>query len=108
MNRMFISRISRRVLAEHHLALSKTLGHNSLDSQYPHVGIIYTGLDVKRSIEKCADLLRDSFYDIEDDDGAVVPSRGSPKVIIEGQPGTKFAYIREHLEYVPIRLTCAN
>lgn len=104
MNRMFISRISRRVLAEHHLALSKTLGHNSLDSEEPHVGIIYTGLDVKRSIEKCADLLRDRFRDIEDDNGEVVPSRGSPMVVIEGQLGTKFAYIREHLEYILFEL----
>ncbi|KAL4075837.1 branched-chain alpha-ketoacid dehydrogenase kinase [Scleroderma yunnanense] len=104
MNRMFISRISRRVLAEHHLALSKTLDHNSLDSEDPHVGIIYTGLDVKRSIEKCANLLRDRFYNIEDDNEEAVPNRGWPKVIIEGQLDTRFAYIREHLEYILFEL----
>ena len=98
MNRMFISRVSRRVLAEHHLALSKTLGQNPLNSEDPHVGIIYTGLDVERSTEKCANLLRERVYDIEDDNGQVVPNRGWPKVVIEGQLDTKFAYIREHLE----------
>ncbi|KAG6335632.1 hypothetical protein ID866_3448 [Astraeus odoratus] len=101
---MLISRISRRVLAEHHLALSKTLGHNSLNSQDPHVGIIYTGLDVKRSVDKCVRLLRNRPPKIEDDDGEIVHCKEWAEVVVEGQLDTRFAYIREHLEYILFEL----
>ncbi|KAI6047160.1 branched-chain alpha-ketoacid dehydrogenase kinase [Pisolithus marmoratus] len=104
MSRMLISRISRRVLAEHHLALSKSLGRNSLDSEDPHVGIIFTALDVKRSIVECAYLLRSRTHGIEDDNGEVIPNRGWSEVVVEGQLDTRFAYIREHLEYILFEL----
>lgn len=104
MNRMLISRISRRVLAEHHLALSISLGRDSLNSEDPHVGIISTALDVKRSIVKCAYLLRSRPHGIENDNGKVIPNRGWPEVVVEGQLDTKFAYIREHLEYILFEL----
>lgn len=104
MRRMLISRISRRVLAEHHLALSKSLGRDSVNSEDPHVGIIFTGLDVKRSVDKCAYLLRSCSQGIEDDNGEVIPNKGWPEVVVEGQLNARFAYIREHLEYILFEL----
>lgn len=92
MRRMLTSRISRRVLVEHHIALSNSFRHQSQersDSEQP-VGIIYTGLNVTQSIQKCVMLLKES-------------SRSDtlwPEVIISGHLDTKFSYIREHIEFV--------
>ncbi|KAH7929474.1 alpha-ketoacid dehydrogenase kinase [Leucogyrophana mollusca] len=105
MRRMLVSRISRRVLAEHHLALTKSFGSGSSKiADEPHVGIIYTGLSMKRSIDKCVQLLRSQPYDIEDDSGECVPNRGWPEVEVDGHLDAKFAYIREHLEYILFEL----
>jgi pyruvate dehydrogenase kinase 2/3/4 len=100
MRRMLISRISRRVLAEHHIALSRSLKNSTRESPAePHVGIIFTGLDVKRSIEHCAKLLRGRPLNIEDHYGELLRNTTWPEVIIDGHLDTRFAYIREHLEY---------
>jgi pyruvate dehydrogenase kinase 2/3/4 len=99
MSRMLVSRISRRVLAEHHLALSKSLGTNSLHlPEDPHVGIIYTALNLRHSIDKCVALLRGRPDDIEEGNGESVPNCGWPEVVVDGHVDTKFSYIREHLE----------
>lgn len=98
MHRMLVSRISRRVLTEHHLALTKSLGKNQLETQDPHVGIIYTALDIKISIDKCAKLLRNRPYSIENDTEESRSDTGWPEVIVDGHLDTKFSYIREHLE----------
>ncbi|THH15041.1 hypothetical protein EW146_g5379 [Bondarzewia mesenterica] len=102
MRRMLVSRISRRVLAEHHLALSEALsGHDRIPSGEGHVGIIFTGLRVERSIRKCARLLRESPHGSNS-----LPSGDVewPEVIIDGHLDTKFSYIREHLEYIIFEL----
>ncbi|KAJ7590981.1 alpha-ketoacid dehydrogenase kinase [Mycena floridula] len=108
MHRMLVSRISRRVLAEHHIALSELYSgkkHGDPTGE-PHVGIIFTGLNVKRSIEKCARLLRQRPADIDLD----TPTRGSggpgswPRIIVDGHVETKFAYVREHVEYMVFEL----
>lgn len=92
MRRMLVSRISRRVLAEHHISLSDIhAGKHTEASEEPHVGIIFTGLNVRRSIERCARLLREV-----DDHGG----KSWPEVVIDGHLETKFSYIREHLESV--------
>ncbi|OAX43470.1 alpha-ketoacid dehydrogenase kinase [Rhizopogon vinicolor AM-OR11-026] len=105
MSRMLVSRISRRVLVEHHLALSKSLGTNGLSlPEDPHVGIIYTALNLRHSIDKCVALLRGRPHDIEDGNGESVPNRGWPEVVVDGHVDTKFSYIREHLEYIIFEL----
>ncbi|KAJ7700124.1 branched-chain alpha-ketoacid dehydrogenase kinase [Mycena rosella] len=93
MRRMLVSRISRRVLAEHHIALSEIHSgtHASKNLGEPHVGIIFTGLHVQRCIEKCAGLLRER-------------GNGWPEIIVDGHLGTHFAYIKEHLEYIIFEL----
>ncbi|KII95169.1 hypothetical protein PLICRDRAFT_34004 [Plicaturopsis crispa FD-325 SS-3] len=111
MRRMLVSRISRRVLAEHHLALSKSFnerkrgqGRERDTSADQHVGIIFTALTVRRSIEKCAQLLRERPRDIEDGVDEHARSTSWPEVTIDGHVDTTFSYIREHLEYVVFEL----
>ncbi|KJA30247.1 hypothetical protein HYPSUDRAFT_32389 [Hypholoma sublateritium FD-334 SS-4] len=104
MRRMLISRISRRVLAEHHLALSKSFSDRGKDTTgEPHVGIIFTGLNIKRSVEHCAKLLVESrlwFADISTDG----EPPWQPEIQIDGHIDTAFSYIREHLEYIIFEL----
>jgi pyruvate dehydrogenase kinase 2/3/4 len=96
---MLVFWISRRVLAEHHLALSTFLGTNNLSlPEEPHVGIIYMAHNFGHSIDKCVALLRGRPHDIEDEIGESVSNRGWPEVIVDGHVDTKFSYIREHLE----------
>ena len=109
MRRMLVSRISRRVLAEHHIALSRHLtSYVREPSAEPHVGIIFTGLNVKRSIDKCARLLRERPLDMEDHHGEVVKNKTWPEVIVDGHLDTHFAYIREHLEYAKLSQVCRS
>lgn len=99
MRRMLVSRISRRVLAEHHIALTKAFNYGHDGKPTPlHVGIIHTGLNVKRSIERCSGILRSRPCDIDHD---FLPEQSTAEwsdVIIDGHLDTTFAYIREHLE----------
>ncbi|KIK98040.1 hypothetical protein PAXRUDRAFT_824312 [Paxillus rubicundulus Ve08.2h10] len=105
MRRMLVSRISRRVLAEHHVALTKSLGKNSFNShEDPHVGIIYTALNLKASIDKCVKLLRKRPRNAVNDKEESLFNRGWPEVIVDGHLDAKFAYIREHLEYILFEL----
>lgn len=101
MRRMLVSRISRRVLAEHHIALSEIhAGTYSDSSEEPHVGIIFTGLDVRRSVERCVKLLKARPVAIDGQLGVSTSTTNWPEVVIDGHLSTKFAYIREHLEQV--------
>jgi hypothetical protein len=97
MRRMLVSRISRRVLAEHHIALSDSVAGRDHGSSERHVGIIYTGLNVEKSVRRCTALLHQLTHDRECPNGRDIRW---PEVVIEGHTGTQFAYIREHLESV--------
>ncbi|KAJ4466082.1 branched-chain alpha-ketoacid dehydrogenase kinase [Lentinula edodes] len=106
MRRMLVSQISRRVLAQHHIALSENYAgkQKPWESAEPNVGIITTGLNVKASIEKCANLLRHQSLEAEDAEGnAEIPA----EVVIEGDVDMRFSYILERLE-CSIRATRLN
>ena len=107
MRRMLVSRISRRVLAEHHIALSKDMQsqRDGDSSRTDHVGIIYTALNVKDSIDLCTTYLRDRPYDIDNDNDGSNTTADWSEVIVDGHVDTKFAYIKEHLESVWTSLT---
>lgn len=97
MHRMLLSRISRRVLVEHHIALSEAYsGHGARTNAEPHVGIIFTSLNVRRSVQRCALLLRECPIWTEEV-GSTISSHW-PDIQIDGHVNTSFAYIREHLE----------
>jgi pyruvate dehydrogenase kinase 2/3/4 len=94
MRRMLVSRISRRVLAEHHIALSDSASQNQgAKKEEGHVGIIYTGLNVEKSVRRCTALLRQLTHDSDN-----TRDIRWPEVTIEGHTDAQFAYIREHLE----------
>ena len=100
MRRMLVSRISRRVLAEHHIALSDSFAsiNRVTSGEDGHVGIIYTGLNVEKTVQRCASLLHQLTHDSDDPcspNGDDIPW---PGVIIEGHIDIQFAYIKEHLE----------
>ena len=102
LRRMPTSRISRRVLAEHHIALSDGLNggkprrNQTLDGD--HVGVIYTGMMMKDSIERCTGWLRSEKHGLLSLDPHPTGYIKYPEVIVDGHLSTKFAYIREHLE----------
>ncbi|CAL1700654.1 unnamed protein product [Somion occarium] len=106
MRRMLVSRISRRVLAEHHIALSQDAkeireGRHFSDD---HVGIIQTGLNVKECIDRCTTYLRCRPPDVDGDVAEGGSGADWSEVVIDGHLDTKFAYIREHLEYIVFEL----
>lgn len=110
MRRMLVSRISRRVLAEHHLALSTSfLTQQTRRPDTENVGIIYTNLSVKSSIDHCLNLLRSFPHHVVDIDKEFIehggdPAEEWPEVIIDGHQSTRFSYIKEHLDYVVFEL----
>lgn len=99
MRRMLVSRISRRVLAEHHLALSSAFhGRDHDPDGGDHVGIIYTNLKVKDSIQRCVRYLTEAADQSSEERNAGKASLKKPNVVIDGQLDIEFSYIREHLE----------
>lgn len=104
MRRMLVSRISRRVLCQHHIALSDSLAGRDGENPQDHVGIIYTQLNARTSIEKCSALLRQRPRDIDSDVPQELKNAAWPEVIVDGHLDTKFAYIKEHFEYMVFEL----
>ncbi|KAI0081785.1 alpha-ketoacid dehydrogenase kinase [Panus rudis PR-1116 ss-1] len=106
MRRMLVSRISRRVLAEHHIALSHFAKstRDGEQSQKDHVGIIHTGLNVKECIDRCTMYLRNRRTDADGDLVEGVNEADWSEVIVDGHLDTRFAYIRQHLEYIIFEL----
>ncbi|CAE6523086.1 unnamed protein product [Rhizoctonia solani] len=114
MRRMLVSRISRRVLAEHHLALTDGLAQGDTSPQRAQVGIIHTALDVKASVLRCVSLLQErpqgadaDFETLHDIHPTNPPTKSDwrwPEVILDGDLDTKFAYIKEHFEYIVFEL----
>jgi len=111
MRRMLTSRISRRVLVEHHVALTQGLYEQSQgndDSGAPkHVGIIYTNLTVKDSIDKCIHILKseEGLYGLRRLEEPALRGTGIwPEIVVDGHLDARFPYIKEHLEYIIFEL----
>ena len=101
MRSMLVSRISRRVLAEHHNALTRQVNSGEEPHAGGNVGIISTALEVNECIERCAQYLQHRPYHLgEDPLSGFLSNAPWPEVIIDGHANTRFAYIREHLEWV--------
>lgn len=102
MTKMLRNRISRRVIAEQHLALTDTF--NSPDhfpsaqprdeSQIEFVGEVFLRCNAREVVERIAkmeaDLIRKTYG----------PSRKIPEVKLEGHKNATFPYILGHLEYI--------
>lgn len=115
MQRMLRSRISRRVLAEQHIALTEALDDpltvntelhkraSSLATDDPgsQIGIIYTRLSIAAVVHKVIDLLRSVFAQ----EKRISPSDPLiPEVTVDGDLGARIAYIPEHLEWILFQL----
>ncbi|KAG8931589.1 hypothetical protein FRC01_001094 [Tulasnella sp. 417] len=104
--RMLVSRISRRVICEHHVALSDTLAGRHPDGTKGHVGVIYNEIKIKDTIERCVKMLKQRPRDMADDEelksmGARKGAKENwPTFKIDGHLDTKVSYIKEHLEYI--------
>ncbi|GAB7360636.1 hypothetical protein MBLNU230_g0516t1 [Neophaeotheca triangularis] len=103
MTTLLRSRISRRVIAEQHLALTDTYHSpwhfpdakkSSTAPEDDFVGEIFLRCNAKEIIEKCADashnLCRKAY-------GAGV---AIPEIVLQGHLDTTFPYIPSHLEYI--------
>ena len=90
MNETLQSRVSRRVLAEQHIALSSVF--DGADAPQPHmIGIVDTLCNSHSIVKKCASLVGDLFKKVYD----MTP----PEVVIDGNLNATFTYIPDHIEY---------
>lgn len=91
------TRISRRVIAEQHLALTETFHspfHFEQGEQTDVVGEVFSRLNVKDCVEQCATSLRKFATQAYGADVVI------PEVIVQGHTGATFTYIPSHLEYI--------
>ena len=97
-----MKRISRRVIAEQHLALTETFhspwhfpdAKEYHDPNAEFVGEIFLRCNAKEVVEGCATTMRALMQDAYGSDCQV------PEVKIEGHLGATFPYILSHLEYM--------
>lgn len=98
MSAMLCSRISRRVIAEQHLALSKSFASGeSNDQKDPsYIGEVFLQCNAKETIESCADHATKLIQEL-------YPQDVMPKVELEGTEAdlvATFPYIKSHLDYI--------
>ncbi|KAI0472165.1 pyruvate dehydrogenase kinase [Xylariaceae sp. FL0804] len=99
MNTVLRSRISRRVIAEQHLALTETFnadwfspGATLNESEF--IGEVFLKCLARDVIERCARAVRDLAR------AANGPGVAVPEVRVDGHLGASFPYILSHLEYI--------
>lgn len=92
---MLRSRISRRVLAEQHLALTNQFNdlhdHGPAATQGRHVGVIDTSLSPSESIKALEPLLPKA-------------TGVQTEIVIDGATDVRFAFIEEHVQYIVFEL----
>jgi pyruvate dehydrogenase kinase 2/3/4 len=100
MNTLLRSRISRRVIAEQHLALTETFNapwhfpDATPQSEPDFVGEVFLRCNAKKVIESCGVLAQQLTREANGPETAV------PEILIEGHLDATFPYILSHLEYV--------
>ncbi|KAK4453192.1 branched-chain alpha-ketoacid dehydrogenase [Podospora aff. communis PSN243] len=99
MNTILRSRISRRVIAEQHLALTDTFhapwfspGAKLSESEF--IGEVFLKCMAKEVVERCGQTTRDIAR------RAYGPDVPMPEIRIEGHLDASFPYILSHLEYI--------
>ncbi|KAI9659776.1 MAG: hypothetical protein M1829_006538 [Trizodia sp. TS-e1964] len=101
MSTILKSRISRRVIAEQHLALTETFkslgpfpNSPSLTESQEFIGEVFLRCNASEVLERCGKMSQDLARE------AYGPDCQIPKIIIEGHLDTTFPYILSHLEYI--------
>ncbi|KAM7196422.1 pyruvate dehydrogenase kinase [Rhypophila sp. PSN 637] len=99
MNTILRSRISRRVIAEQHLALTDTFhapwfspGAKLAESEF--IGEVFLKCIAKEVVERCGMAIKEITQ------RAYGPSVQMPEIKIEGHLDASFPYILSHLEYI--------
>lgn len=119
MQRMLKSRISRRVLAEQHIALSEALDdpfaffstdsseESSSSSLQPEesIGIIHTHLSVRAIVQESIQLLTNVFAR----EAGLTPEEAIrekkvPEMVIDGDLDARISYIPEHISFIVFEL----
>lgn len=95
---MLRARISRRVIAEQHLALTETFNSPwhvpQPSSENEFVGEVLLRCNAKELIERCGRVTRDMCKTSAGDDPAI------PEIRIQGHTTATFPYVLSHLEYI--------
>ncbi|OTB14047.1 hypothetical protein K445DRAFT_76175 [Daldinia sp. EC12] len=99
MNTILRSRISRRVIAEQHLALTETFNSHWFSpgaklSESEFIGEVFIKCIAKDVIEHCAKAVQDLAR------SANGPGTKIPEIRINGHMESSFPYILSHLEYI--------
>ncbi|KAF3064235.1 kinase 2, mitochondrial [Daldinia childiae] len=99
MNTILRSRISRRVIAEQHLALTETFNSHWFSpgaklSESDFIGEVFIKCVAKDVIEHCAKAVQDLAR------SANGPDTRIPEIKVNGHMDSSFPYILSHLEYI--------
>ena len=97
-----VQRISRRVIAEQHLALTETFNSpwhfpnapNQPEANADFVGEVFLRCNAREVIESCGKTVQGLAKQIQGSD------KGFPEIQIEGHLETTFPYILSHLQYI--------
>ncbi|OQE35468.1 hypothetical protein PENCOP_c013G08157 [Penicillium coprophilum] len=101
MNTLLRARISRRVIAEQHLALTETFNspwhfpdsHDRTDMNADFVGEVFLKCKAKEVVERCGKVAQDLMRKISG-------STQIPAITVKGHSDATFPYILSHLEYI--------
>ncbi|KAJ5182980.1 hypothetical protein N7492_000596 [Penicillium capsulatum] len=101
MNTLLRARISRRVIAEQHLALTETFNfpwhfrdsHERTDMNADFVGEVFLKCKAREVIERCGKVAQELMR-------RTSPSTQIPGITVQGHVDATFPYILSHLEYI--------
>ncbi|KAI0858227.1 branched-chain alpha-ketoacid dehydrogenase kinase [Xylaria cubensis] len=99
MNTILRSRISRRVIAEQHLALSETFNSDWFSpgaklSESEFIGEVFLKCVARDVVESCGRAVQDLARSAYGPDAAI------PEIKVDGHLGATFPYILTHLQYI--------
>ncbi|PGH27126.1 hypothetical protein AJ80_01082 [Polytolypa hystricis UAMH7299] len=99
MNTLLRARISRRVIAEQHLALTETFNApwhfpDRTDLNTEFVGEVFLKCNAKEVVERCGKLAQDLMKQ------TLGPESRVPEIVVRGHLEATFPYILGHLEYI--------
>ncbi len=97
-----MQRISRRVIAEQHLALTETFNSPwhfpdskvQADPDADFVGEVFLRCNAREVVERCGKMTRDLLREANGEDCPL------PEIVVLGHMNATFPYILSHLEYV--------
>ncbi|KNG90206.1 pyruvate dehydrogenase kinase [Aspergillus nomiae NRRL 13137] len=101
MNTLLRARISRRVIAEQHLALTETFNspwhfpgsQDRTDANADYVGEVFLKCNAKEVIERCGKLAQDMMRQASG-------TEKIPEISVQGHLDATFPYMLSHLEYI--------